>query len=732
MNGTLRLFRKFVLFGAFAVSITVGAPAPDYPKVPSGHPRVYVRPGDLPEIRAKIASPAFKASWEQVKAAQADPRHGWFYSAFVYLVTQDKGAGRRAVEGSLSAVKASTDARTFGMPFHLSAVVYDWCYDLLAPAEKQQFIAEFERIAGSHTPGYPARPRGHGVIGHDTEGWVLAGQLPAGVAIYDESRTMYDAAIVLFHNVFVPPRNFHYPGHAHHQGDSYFSRFIYDQAASWLFRRMGAGDVFSREQQFVPYQILYNLRPDGQQLRRGDTFDDSGRGDSRKIEDSKRLSALLAAYYYDDPYLLWAGQSDLFYDLGAFERVFELLFRKPGFRSRPLSGLPQAKYFDEPIGEMVARTGWNLGVESRDAVIAMRIGQYFFGNHQRKDFGTFQIYYRGALAISSGLYRGYETDHWKYYYHETLSHNGLLVFDPDEAGGISDGGQRLPDGRNNPMELETILSRYKMGEVVAHELGPDRRRPEYSYLAGDITQAYTAKVSKVTRSMVALDTRNHTYPATLVVFDRVHSAKPEFKKRWVLHSIQEPQVKDRSVTVVRDENPYGGKLLVESLLPQQTTIAKIGGPGKEFWVENLGKNFPVSKPPPAEPGAWRIEISPAKPALADRFLHVLTVTDAATQPRAPVRLLSSANVAGAGVLDWSVFFSDSGESLSQAEVKVPLAGKVLFCDAVPGTWNVIGPGNSTPMRLTASAEGKCLYFKSQPGTYRLAHVAESRAAGARR
>ncbi len=688
--------------------------------LPIGHPRVYVRPGDVADIRAKVTTPEFRGSWEQVKAAQSDPRHGWFFSAFVYLVGQDKETGRRAIEGSLRAVKASTDARTFGMPFHLSAIVYDWCYDLLTAEEKRQFIAEFERIAGSHTPGYPAKPRGHGVIGHDTEGWVLTGQIPAGAAIYDESATLYDAAMVLFHNVFVPPRNFHYQGHAHHQGDSYFSRFLYDQAASWLFRRMGMGDVFSREQQFVPYQILYNLRPDGQQMRRGDTFDDSGRGDSGKIEDSKRLSLLLTAYYYDDRYLLGAGQSDLFHDLGAFERVFELLFRKPGFRSRPLSELPNTKYFAEPIGEMVARTGWTLGAESRDTVIAMRIGQYFFGNHQRKDFGTFQIYYRGALAISSGLYRGYETEHWTHYYHETLAHNGLLIVDPEEPG-VSDGGQRLPEGRNNPMELQTILSRYKMGEVTAHEFGPDRLRPEYSYLAGDITQAYTAKVSKVTRSMVALDTANGRYPASLVVFDRVHSTKPEFKKKWLLHSIQEPEVTDRSVTVVRDEPPYGGKLFVESLLPARATITKVGGPGKEFWVESLGRNFPVQKPPPAEPGAWRIEVSPVEPAAADRFLHVLTVADAGTHARAPAKLLSSAPVAGVQVLDWALFFSDSGELLNQAEIEVADAGRVLFCDAAPGPWRVAGPGSAKPQRVTASAEGKCLYFKAEPGVYRMRH-----------
>lgn len=693
------------------------------PQVPAGHPRVYVRPGDLPAIRAKIASPEFQEAWEQVKGAQADSRHGYFYSAFVYLVTGDREAGRRAIEGGLNAVKASTDARTFGMPFHLTAILYDWCYDLLTPAEKQQFIAEFQRIAALDPPGYPADPRAGGVVGHSQEAWVLTGQLPAGVAIYDETKTMYDAAATLFQNTYVPVRNFHYRGHGHHQGDSYFSRFMYDQTASWLFRRMGAGDLLSREQQFVPYQILYKLRPDGQQMRRGDTFDDSGRSDARKIEDSKRFCAQLTAYYYEDPYLLWAGESQLFNDLGAFEKVFELLFRKPGLRSRPLPELPLTKYFAEPIGDMVARTGWNLGIQSSDAVIEMRIGQYFFGNHQRKDFGTFQIYYRGALAISSGLYAGYGTDHWKYYYHPTISHNGLLIWDPDEGGGVSDGGQRWPNGgKDHPPDLETMLTRgYQMGEVLAHEFGPDAQRPEYSYIAGDITKAYSNKVSQVTRSMVALNTGNGAYPAALVVFDRVHSAKPEFRKTWLLHSIQEPQISGRTVDIVRNKGGYAGRLFTESLLPAEAEIHKLGGPGKEFWVESLGKNFPASKRPPAEPGAWRIEVSPAAPAKEDRFLHVMTVAGAGALKAPEARKIEAQGMIGVEVLDRAVLFSDRGDLLTQTrfELRNGGAAKYLVCDVQPGDWVVSGGPKRASKTYTATPEGKCLYFEGAPGRYEL-------------
>src|SRR5574340_1563848 len=105
----------------------------DIPTVPAGHPRVYLRPDDLPHLRDKVATPEFQGRWEEVRAKAADTP---VCAAFVYLVTGDKVAGRSAVEGGLAALKASDDARTFEEPFHWAACVYDWCYDLLTPAEK--------------------------------------------------------------------------------------------------------------------------------------------------------------------------------------------------------------------------------------------------------------------------------------------------------------------------------------------------------------------------------------------------------------------------------------------------------------------------------------------------------------------------------------------------------------------------------------------------------------------
>jgi hypothetical protein len=372
-----------------------------------------------------------------------------------------------------------------------------------------------------------------------------------------------------------------------------------------------------------------------------------------------------------------------------------------------------------------------MGIESKDAIAYMHIGEYFFGNHQRKDFGTFQLYYRGALAISSGLYEGdqgaYGSEHWLHYYHQTLSHNGLLIFDPSEKQykrASNDGGQRYPnEGRDHPRDLEELLSKdYRMGEVTAHEFGPDDISPEYSYIAGDITNAYTDKVSKVTRSMVALNTGNETYPCAMVVFDRVASADPDFRKTWLLHTIQEPEIAERTIAVVRNQDGYDGKMVVESLLPEEANVTKIGGPGKEFWVESMGENFFMSTGRGgAEPGAWRVEVSPAVPAKSDSFLHILTVMDAETPEGPATAMISSAELAGVIVLDRAVLFGRSGELLNSASFNIGGDGKlkILVCDLKPGDWAIRRDGGLVNEKISAAVDGKCVYFEGEPGSYEL-------------
>ncbi|GAH53877.1 unnamed protein product, partial [marine sediment metagenome] len=274
---------------------------------------------------------------------------------------------------------------------------------------------------------------------------------------------------------------------------------------------------------------------------------------------------------------------------------------------------------------------------------------YNFINHQHHDAGAFQIYYRGPLAIDAGMYsgtsgggKGYNSPHNKNYFKRTIAHNSLLIYDPDEVfktigyGGKfktefaeNDGGQRLPgDGWFAPKTLDDLLSKdYKTGKVLAQGFGPDYIQPDYTYLKGDITEAYSSKVKEVKRSFVFLNFDNEYIPASLIVFDKIISSNPKFRKYWLLHSIEEPEVTESEIIITRTKNGDSGKLINTVLLPgaDNSVITAVGGPGKEFWV--FGENYenePIGgRDPAGERGKWRIEISPSASVEEDYFLNVM-------------------------------------------------------------------------------------------------------------
>jgi heparin/heparan-sulfate lyase len=116
---------------------------------------------------------------------------------------------------------------------------------------------------------------------------------------------------------------------------------------------------------------------------------------------------------------------------------------------------------------------------------------------------------------------------------------------------------------------------------------------------------------------------------------------PEDRKAWLLHVKDEPRVDGRLLTADSGK----GRLFCETVLPEDATLEKIGGPGKEFWSN--GKNWEPdvtflaaaargAKRTGRGPymGAWRLEVAPGAPRSNDRFLHVLTATDtSATRPQ---------------------------------------------------------------------------------------------------
>ncbi|CAI6048954.1 heparin/heparin-sulfate lyase HepB [Cohnella sp. JJ-181] len=747
---------------------------------PAGvHPRLFVRSGDLAEIssnlhRGELASPA--DVWNRIVNTAANtaanngslavpPAGGTNYNdtiltiikdnAMLYLVDGNLAAGQKAVtymnNYMNTFVPANQDSRNIGNVILTAAIVYDWCYNhsALTSAIKLDWRKRVVSFAASMEIGYP--PTGESSLtSHGSEAELLRDMLSFAVAAYDENTNIYDIAAGRFFQEYIPARNYMYAAEYQPQGDSYgMYRFSWDMYAAWLFKRMGAGDVFNAQQAKMPYQYLYMRRPDGQLTRDGDNFVATSPNYPYGTYWSDDIPALfLTAHYYRDPILKGEFLEEYTPGHGNYqiEDIFRVLFADPDLTAATKGVLPLTKRFGGGVGEMIARTGWDAdapdGVNmASDTVVAeMRIGGMYFANHQHLDAGSFEIYYKGGLAIDSGIYQStgtsanttYFTAHDKNYHKRTIAHNSMLVYDPGEptvSGFVNDGGQRLPNNLLEPKSLNELLNpakRYEVASVLQSAIGPNAIEPDYSYIKGDITKAYSSKVSDYKRSMVFLNNKNTTYPALMFVYDKLTASNASFKKTWLLHSQTDPSISGNSATITRTDHGYNGKLVNTTLLPASASITKIGGSGFEHYVNGTNYLALPTVNSTTEGGQYRVEVSPSSATNnTDYFLNVVQVMGASTEPVTATYItdnavLSAAKMVGGKVRDKVVLFGKDGDEVNSSFTFTAPGTEstinYLLTDLAPGTWTVTPYGGTSTDYEVAASEG-ALYFSGAAGTY---------------
>lgn len=730
------------------------------PIPPQTHPRLYVRSANLPDLKKRMDHPQVKEVLATLRKLGVDRTaeeeakvtdRGFRYyfemrgvtsrvqvQALEYLVSGDKKIARKAITAMLDTLQnvnygtKGDLSRASGVMLMCGAMVYDWCYDQMKPAEKKAYIDSFVRIAKTMECGYPPH-NDEPIAGHSSEWMILRDMLSCGIAIYDEYPDMYNHVIKMLFKDYVPVRNFIYSGHNYHQGTSYVNvRFSNDLFSLWILDRMGAGAIYNPAQQFLAYDFLYRRRPDGQVMPAGDT------NPIKRSIPSYSLPAMLASSYYKDSYLAYEFERKPKIESNCL--IFEALWRDLDLKAKAPDDLPLTRYSGTPFGWMIARTAWD-----QNSVIAeMKINEQFFGNHQHLDGGSFQLYYKGPLAIDAGAYQGssggYNSPHNKNFFKRTIAHNSLLVYNPAEkfacwnyGGGDktefadNDGGQRMPGDRwDTCRSFDALLSKdYTTGKVLGHGFGPDANKPDYSYLKGDITQAYTEKVKEAKRSFVFLNLQSPEVPAALIVFDKVVSSDPQFKKFWLLHSVEEPVIEGNRFTIMRTKNGDTGLLQNQVLLPEAgaAKIEKVGGKGKEFWV--FGTNYPneatPNRPDDAnEKGAWRVEVSPAVAANENYFLNVMQVADNTCKQMNDVKRIDADKIVGVQIADRIVTFSKNSQPLC-GKFDMNIGGdktmKFVITDLIAGTWQIRKDGKVyIPAKEVRSDDG-ILSFEGTAGRY---------------
>ena len=530
---------------------------------------------------------------------------------------------------------------------HDFSLVYDWCYDLMTPAEKKELLGEIkfkDSSQGIHVGSDTDDPNNQstGLMKALTmlemsttpspynlyqqwetsfrvanfgahNGHHLEAAVPAitafAIAVYDEYPYAWEIVSTwLFDNVF-PTSNFLLEAGMPWQGASYGTARLAPLARANLlvYQMMPSG---SRKSCFTPnivdaaHSYFYYRRPDGQYVRMGDTFLTSmGFGLPHQQQELEMM--LCVNKIFRDPYI----QKELTF-LRSYKQISPVL----GFMLwedaiqavESYQTLPTAFYSPYPNGEMMHITKWvnDINFASNALHINMKIGDLRTWNHEHMDAGSFQIYYKGGLAVDAGSYEGADLGQGSNFGSEpeagwdksTNAHNTILIRDPKMNEKIGDlknpreqrfiyrgrelangGGQYFiwSGGHPSPKNLHRhngipsyfmdksitntspmlginipgsgpIEGNIPTAEVLSHFI-PTGLKPSFTYLKGNMAELYGYRAEEAKRSFLSLDFNNDTFPGALIVFDRITSGNKwgdgaEYEKYWLLHSMNEPIV----------------------------------------------------------------------------------------------------------------------------------------------------------------------------------------------
>ncbi len=634
-------------------------------EVHDGHPRLFFRASDLPTIRERVAG-EYRAEWREMldeieqgalrqpAAELARGPHLKLWSGrnviFAAVVTGEEKylTWAKAWAEALAAAGPVGNDNEYRGRLQCLAIAYDWLYPWLSDAEKQRLVDAI--VAHIDRNWYFASSATQYIGGHSRWGnFALAAGLLAVVSERPELREKL--LVVRDHWVrgYFPAQSWIAGDGGYHMGWSYSASYL--TAGIHLVWSVATNEtVFFPWQARLPSFWVYGRQGDGTYPNTGDAYTVVN-----DLNPYHRDTLMIAAGVLKDPHAAWsiAPKGDRFADILYRDKRVE-----PRAPDDPRAPLPLSRHFRNS-GVVIARDRW----DEETTHLQFRSVPFYSANHHHRDENSFTLHYRGGLAIDSGVYDeggtqkgGYGGPHWRNYFTRTIAHNAIVVFDPAQEMTVlgqpasNDGGQTY---RKEPTTLEELLP-----GGHAHLDGITRYvdTPDYTYAAGDATKAYDpARVRLAQRDIVYLRGAERPHPV-VIVFDRVESAKPEFEKKFLLHTVNQPSV-DGPMTVAQHK---GGRLSCLTLLPEQAKLQLVGGPGKEAWVN--GENHPWDPThktrPEREPGAWRLEVSPSAPAKRDYFLHVLFVDDADAAPVAAkaATLVREDGRAGVRVAGWQVVF----------------------------------------------------------------------------
>jgi hypothetical protein len=589
---------------------SVPADATDFPmptvaqqreRVPKQHPRLFLRPEDLPRLRELARGREAKA-FDRLRAEadyllKAGPtpeptqmgsardkedkeavKYWWPNRtqtekacmeaetlAFVYLLTGDKTYGEAARRWVLHLAAWNPDGPT---NFRLNceaakpllfrpARAYDWAWDMFTPDDRAQIQASTRRrVQDAWESGEVGRGVGHLARPYNSHGnrvWHKIAE--AGIAFLDEipeAPVWLDYAVNKFYAAYPVWSD---DDGGWHEGVSYWSGYL-SKAVWWLQVAQSALRIDGLKKPFfaqVGDYPLYIAPPHSPNAGFGDlSFRPPGTGIGGFMEYFLRASAADATSARAAHASYWRWWTDT-WNMRGQGGILGFLYQAnlPDLPpAKPPADLPQSKVFH---GIGVASLHTTLLDAREDVHFLFKSSPFGSQSHGHNPQNTFQLNAYGEALLTTCVYRDLHGSKFHYQWaHSTVAHNGVLVNGQGQEKHVA-----KPQGR-----------------IVAENL-----TPAFDYLCGDATPAYAGRLARARRHVVFV---KGTAPFIVLYDDLAAPAPATFQ--FMLHALK-PFTLDEAQARLAVEQTHAG-LTAQYLSPLPLAFRQWDGfqppPDREF------------------------------------------------------------------------------------------------------------------------------------------------------
>ena len=517
--------------------------------VPQRHPRLFIladevksyrqraKDGDLKEICRAIIKKCKNHIGEEIIAEPpyvlgTGPERGKNYQkifrstrppmdlmkdfGLAYILTGDNKFGEEAKrrilhffswdpDGSTS-YKNNDEPAMWVMMRGISA--YDWTYDLFSPKEREK-IEEVMKIRAAQFYEHLKYRRKYHTDPYESHANRTLGFLGEACLCFahewDDVENWLKYVLTMYWNIF-PAWGKDDGGW--HEGPSYWSYYMSFVLHFILPLKKAAGIDLMEKTFFqnTPYYKLYTNPP----YAKISPF-----GDGEHAPPGKNMGELMYQFssLLNDPYIRWYAD---FMNADPGNDIMGIVLINDEIKSKSPSNLPKSRYFPG-VGLVSLHT--DLGNPDEDVHFLFHSDPYGNISHAHPDENAFTLEAFGeALAIASGYYPWYGSNHHENWQWETKSSNCITI-----EGGI---GQIKRDPASK-------------GRIINFE-----SRDIYDYILGDATEAYQGLLKKFHRNVI------HIRPSIFIIFDDLEAPKP-VTFEWWLHALSEMDFdsEDKSITV---------------------------------------------------------------------------------------------------------------------------------------------------------------------------------------